>query len=255
MRRMKWILAVLLAVMTLIYLGNGLAERMSGRDAAPRITCGEEILEVSIHADDAALLAGVTAEDDQDGDLTDRIIVGGVSKLIGGNTAKVTCMVFDSDDNMASVVRTVRYTDYRRPVISLKEPMICRSTDDAKLLKVVEVTDALDGDLSHKARVSTLWSTEDERVYSATILVTNSMGDTATVEVPVIIGQGLGGIRLKEQILYLSRGSSFDPMTQVTSGRTGLTVDNQVNVEEPGCYWVWYHGADGDLAILTVVVE
>ena len=254
-RYMKWILAALLAVTTLVYAGNGLLERLSGRDDAPRITCGEEILEVSIHSDDAALLAGVTAEDDQDGDLTDRIIVGGVSKLIGGNTAKVTCMVFDSDDNMASVVRTVRYTDYRRPVISLKAPMIYESTKEAKLLKVIEVTDTLDGDLSDQARVSTLWATEDERVYSATILVTNSMGDTATVEVPVIIGQGLGSIRLKQQILYLEQGSAFDPKAQVASDRTDLTVDSQVNVDEPGCYWVWYHKNDGDLAILTVVVE
>lgn len=253
MKIIKAILAVLLALTAALYIGNGIVERLSHRDEGPQIRCGEEILEVSVHDDDAVLLSCVTAEDAQDGDLTDRIIIGGRSKLIGGDTARVTCMVFDSDDNMASVVRTVRYTDYRRPVIDLERPLVYESTDEAKLLQAVTVTDMLDGDLSDKARVSTLWATDDERVYSATILVTNSMGDTATVEVPVIIGTP-GSIRLKRQVLYLESGAEFDPKAQLSSDRTGVQIRNEVDTQESGCYWVWYTKGE-DIAILTVVVE
>lgn len=254
MRAIRLILAALLAATAALYIGNGLFVRFSGREVGPTISCPEEVLEISVHDGKEVLLTGVTAQDAQDGDLTAQIIVGGVSKLIGGNTAKVTCMVFDSDDNMASLVRLVRYTDYRRPVISLAGPLVFGDTSEAELLERVTVTDLVDGDLSDKARVSTLWATEDERVYSATILVSNSMGDTAMVDVPVIIAQDAGSIRLRQQVLYLEQGAQFDPMAQVSSDRTGIKVQGDVDTQEPGCYWVWYT-RDREIAILTVVVE
>lgn len=253
MKAIKTILAALLALTAALYIGNGIFERVSGRNEGPVIHCTDEVLEISVHDGDEVLLAGVTAGDPQDGDLTGSVIVGGKSKLIGGNTAKVACMVFDSDDNMASLVRTVRYTDYRRPVISLEQPLVYASAKEAKLLKNVHVTDMLDGDLSDKVRVSTLWATDDERVYSATILVTNSMGDTASVEVPVLIGEQ-GSIRLRRQILYLQQGADFDPLAQLQSDRSGVEVRNEVDTQTAGCYWVWYTKGE-QLAILTVVVE
>lgn len=254
MRILRMIVAALLAVTAVLYIGNGVYTRLSGREEGPVIECPEEVLEISIHDDDRALLAGVTARDSQDGDLTDRVMVGGVSKLIGGDRAKVTCMVFDSDDNMASLVRQVRYTDYRRPRISLAEPLVFADDSQAKLLSRVTVTDVLDGDLSAQARVSTLWATADEGVYSATILVTNSMGDTAMVDVPVFIGRTAGDILLEQQVLYLSQGAEFDPLDQLRSDRTGIAVDSQVDTQTPGCYWVRYSRGEA-LAILTVVVE
>lgn len=253
MRILRMLTAALLAVTAVLYIGNGLFARLSGREVGPVIECPEEVLEVSIHDGEQALLTGVTARDKQDGDLTDRVMVGGVSKLIGGNRAKVTCMVFDSDDNMASLVRQVRYTDYRRPRISLRAPLVFASEKEAKLLEQVMVSDVLDGDLSEKARVSTLWATEDEGVYSATVLVTNSMGDTAMVEVPVLIGRS-GGILLRRQVIYLQQGEAFDPKAALASDATGVQIQSEVDTAKAGCYWVRYSRGDA-LAILTVVVE
>ena len=253
MRILRMFTAALLAVTAVLYIGNGLFIRLSGREAGPVIECPEEVLEVSIHDGEQVLLTGVTARDKQDGDLTDRVMVGGVSKLIGGDRAKVTCMVFDSDDNMASLVRQVRYTDYRRPRISLRAPLVFASEKEAKLLEQVMVSDVLDGDLSEKARVSTLWATEDEGVYSATVLVTNSMGDTAMVDVPVLIGRS-GGIRLRQQVIYLQQGEAFDPKAALASDATGVQIQSEVDTAKAGCYWVRYSRGDA-LAILTVVVE
>ena len=253
MRILRMLTAALLAVTAVLYIGNGLYTRLSGREVGPVIECPEEVLEISIYDGTQALLTGVTARDDQDGDLTDRVMVGGVSKLIGGDRAKVTCMVFDSDDNMASLVRQVRYTDYRRPRISLRAPLVFASEKEAKLLEQVMVSDVLDGDLSEKARVSTLWATEDEGVYSATVLVTNSMGDTAMVEVPVLIGRS-GGILLRRQVIYLQQGEAFDPKAALASDATGVQIQSEVDTAKAGCYWVRYSRGDA-LAILTVVVE
>ena len=207
----------------------------SGKAVGPQIQCESDVLEVSVTDGTDALLAGVTASDAQDGDLTGKIRVQGISKLITDDTAKISYIVFDSHGNFTSLSRMLRYTDYSRPRLQVESPLVFGENETINILSRIRAEDVLDGDLTDSIRISELTATSDPDVQSVSVQVTNSMGDTATVEVPVIIGQGLGGIRLKEQILYLSRGSSFDPMTQVTSGRTGLTVDNQVNVEEPGC--------------------
>lgn len=258
MRAIRMIVAALFVVTAALFAANGIYERASCRDQGPVLRCGEEILEISVRDDKAALLEGVTAEDGQDGDLTGEILVGGVSRLTGGDTAKVTYLVFDSDDNMASLVRQVRYTDYRRPVIRVTQPLVFADPDEAELLEYVTVTDVIDGDLSDHARVSTLWTTEHERVYSATVQVTNSMGDIASVELPVIIRSDDGaGIQLREQVAYMERDGEFDPMDYVDGPKSGLKVLNEVDASQPGCYWVWYFdGSDGEnFAILTVVVE
>ena len=254
MRAIKCILCALLVVTALLYTATGVMEHFSGADEGPVIECGGEIIEVSVHATEAELLAGVTARDDRDGDLTDRIIVGGVSKLVGTDLAKVTCLVFDSDDNMATLTRQVRYTDYRRPMFQLTEPLEFASTRDAKLLSRIRVTDSVDGDISGKARVSTLWATGHDQVYSATVTVTNSMGDIADVEVPVIIRATPSAIRLRQQIVYVTAGDRFDPMGYVSSSRTGLTARCDGTTDEPGCWWVWFENSN-DFAIMTVVVE
>lgn len=256
MRAIKWILCLVLAVTAALFAVTGVMEKLSGDQEGPELQCPEEILEVSVGASDAELLSGVTARDARDGDLTDRIIVGGVSKLIGGDLAQVTCLVFDSDDNMASLTRQIRYTDYHRPQIQLTEPLEYPSSKEAKFLSRISVTDVVDGNISHRARVSTLWPTEDERVFSATITVSNSMGDMADVEVPVIIRTTPSPIQLRQQIVYLDQGADFDPMDYVSSGKTGLTAHCDGSTGEAGCWWVWYSkGTDGDFAILTVVVE
>ena len=254
MRAIRWILCALLVVTAVLYTATGVMEHLSGTNEGPVIECGEDVIEVSVRASDAELLAGVTARDDRDGDLTDRIIVGGVSKLIGTDLANVTCLVFDSDDNMASLTRQVRYTDYRRPMFHLTEPLEFASTKEAQLLSRIRVTDAVDGDLSGKARVSTLWATGHDMVYSATVTVTNSMGDIADVQVPVIIRSTPSAIRLRQQIVYVTVSEGFDPMAWVSSDKTGLTARCDGTTEEPGCWWVWYENSN-DFAIMTVVVE
>ena len=253
MRAIRWILCTALAVTTVLFAATGVLEHFSGRKEGPVLECSDEVLAVSVRASEAELLAGVTASDAQDGDLTEEIIVGGVSKLIGGDLAQVTCLVFDSDDNMASLTRQIRYTDYHRPLIQLTEPLEYADPGEAKLLSRISVTDAVDGDISARARVSTLWATENKSVYSATISVTNSMGDIADVEVPVIIRPTPSSIRLRQQIVYLDRGAAFEPMDYIASNKAGLSVRCDGSTDEPGCWWVWY-SAGSDFAILTVVV-
>lgn len=267
MRTIKVLLIALLVVTAALFGATEVYSRVSGREEPPRITCAQEVLEVSVEDDDTALLAGVTAWDDQDGDLTGQILVAGVSKLIGGDTAKVTYLVFDSHDNMASAVGLIRYRDYRRPTFIVDRPLDFSSTSSARLLDEVRAEDVIDGDLTENIRVSSLWPTDHSDVYSVTLQVTNSMGDTASVKMPVLIRSDSSvrpQILLKEYLVYVEKDSDFDPMDYVQAVQlrgktldTRVEVTSEVDLTKEGSYWVWYRcDADVDgLSILTVVVE
>lgn len=268
MKILKILLLVLLAVTTALYGVTTILHKSSGKDIGPSIQSSLDLLEVSAAHTQDDLLAGLSASDEQDGDLTDRIIVAGVSKLISQDIAKVTYLVFDSDDNMASYTRRIRYTDYHRPTLEVTEPLIFPSQSAVALVENLRATDVVDGDISESIRISTLSSTDDSNVFAVVAQVTNSMGDTSRVRLPVIIAESDPNhpvITLSRQLVYLDAGSSFDPdeyfVSATQSGSRvsadAVTVEHQVDTGTPGTYWVYYRcsagGASG-LAILTVII-
>lgn len=269
MRAIKTILVLLLVVTTILFVGTRISERFSDRNDGPVISCAQEILDVSVTDDQEKLLSGVTARDSQDGDLTKDILIAGVSKLIAENTAKVTYLVFDSDNNMGSCTRMVRYTDYQQPVFSVGEPLVFASVNGIQLADRVTATDVIDGDISGSVRASALQATDMADVYSVTFQVTNSMGDTARVNLPVILrgnNTNQPEVTLNQQLIYLKKGSGFDPRIYVASVKSPLgdastrdvQIENPVDTQQAGTYWVVYSYASGNsvgTAILTVVVE
>lgn len=270
MRTIKNILIILLVLLSVGQIATTIYQDAATRQEPPEISCPEGILEVSASDDEAVLLANVTASDSQDGDLTGQVIVGGISKLISADTAKVTYLVFDSDDNMASCVRYIRYTDYRRPRFYVKEALTFASTETVSLLDRLGATDVVDGDLSDQIRVSTLSATDNSQVYNITIQVTNSVGDTSWQELPVLIQATdplRPTIRLTSYLQYINVGSrSFAPEDYISSVSVSgesipagdVSIDSQVDLSTEGTYHVYYtYHNDGHVgtAILTVVVQ
>ena len=269
MKLLKMSLIALLVLVTVFFIATELEARLSGKLDKPLIQCDSQILELSVRDGEQALLAGVTATDKQDGDLTHRVQVLSVSQLITGDTAKVTYLVFDSDDNMYSLTRKIRYTDYRRPEFAIKQPLVYSKNEAIALLDRIKVTDVLDGDITGSVRVSTLSATQDPEVYTVSLQVTNSMGDTARVTMPVILQEGTSyrpQIHLSEQLVYVERGAAFSASSFITGvtypGGRGEAVDVQitgnVDTQNPGTYLVYYrypHNGAMGLSILTVVVE
>lgn len=269
MRALRHTILILLAVLSAAYIGTQIYQGSSTRHEPPVISCPQGVLEVSAADDESVLLAGVTASDPQDGDLTDQIIIGGISKLISKDTAKVTFMVFDSDDNMGSFIRYIRYTDYHRPQFSVTQPLAFSSTKEVSLLDRLKAQDVVDGDISSRIRVSTLASTDNSEVYDITIQVTNSMGDTAWLQLPVLV-QPTNPLRpvidLNAYLVYTEIGSNFDPAAYISgltvAGTVGdtskVTYSSNVDTSAAGTYRVMYtYSADGvtGTAILTVVVQ
>jgi hypothetical protein len=269
MRILRKILILALAILSACYIGTRLYLSSSDRKDPPVIKCPTEILEVSASDDESKLLTGVTAADPQDGDLTNHIIVGGISKLISNNTAKVTLLVFDSDDNMGMCVRYIRYTDYQRPLFFVAQPLVYSSVEEVTLIERVGATDVVDGDISQRVRVSSLSTTDNSEIYDVTIQVTNSMGDTSRLRLPVVI-QPTNPLRpvitLSSHLVYVNAGSEFDPasyVTAVTASQTSVdvsqvSISSDVNTAAAGTYRVVYtYSANGSTgtAILTVVVQ
>ena len=269
MRLLKIILVAVFAVLAVFYGMNALAGGQSQADEGPELSCAGDVLRISVHDSRDALLRGVTAADAQDGDLTDRIIVSGVSKLVGDNTAKVTYVVIDSDDNMATLTRQIRYIDYQRPRFVLDTALNYTNTQGVALLDRLQAVDSIDGDITPNIRVSYTETTDDPRVYTMDVQVTNSMGDTAALTLPVVIyteDQVRPVIDLSTYLVYLERGAEFDPESYIegvaygsgTLSPSSVSISGQVDADVPGTYQVTYsaeYSNAAGLAILTVVVE
>lgn len=269
MKFIKMILIALLVLVGALYGGTTVNRHLSGVDIPPTVVCDSELIEVSVSDDDAVLLSGVTASDEQDGDLTSRIQIQGVSKLITDNTAKVTYIVFDSHGNAASCTRMIRYTDYAKPHFAVDKPLVYSENEDIKLLDRIRAVDSVDGDLTGSIRVSGLQATSDPEVQTVTVQVTNSMGDTARMDLPIVIHTGLvvrPDVNLTDYLVYVDQGDSFDAEQYLESVETpigpGDTEDVQisgtVDTSEPGVYYVYYrylYSVTSGLSVLTVVVR
>lgn len=270
MRTVKILLILALAVVSVLYGVSAFSARTSGKNDPPVMTCSQEPLDISVAADAQALLSGLTASDPQDGDLTARIRISGVSKLFGDNLANVSCIVFDSDNNMATLTRQVHYTDYTSPRFSIKKPLTYYMNESIALLDRISVTDVFDGDITSFVRVSSLRATSDPETYSVDIQVTNSMGDTVRLTLPVIQLEGHAlrpTVMLTGYLVYLKQGGSFDARSYLRG--VDLPDDESVNLRDvqitgtvdtakPGVYTVRYtypYDGTSGCAILTVVVE
>ena len=269
MRLIRVILVVLLVaalagqVYTTIYVHS------QDKGDPPTIYCPEGVLEVSAGDPKSKLLTGMYAEDIQDGDLTERIIIGSISRLITEDTAKVTFLVFDTDNNPGKCVRYIRYTDYHRPRFSIIAPLVCTTAEELTVINRISAKDVIDGDISDRVRISTLAATENPELYLITVQVINSVGDISLQELPVLM-QNYDPVRpeifLKEYLIYAEVGDEIKPEDYLTAVRTqsadapleDVVIASSIDTSKPGTYHAFYtytHYGSTGTAILTVVVQ
>lgn len=269
MRLMKILLIVMLIVVTALYGWTTITETMSGKDVAPVISCSSDVLEISVADDESVLLTGITAKDQQDGDLTGKIQISGISKLLSDHTAKVSYVVFDRDHNLTTFTRKIRYTDYVSPHFSVQEPLIYYRSEAVGLLDRIRVDDCIDGEITDSVRVSGLNATSEAEVYTVDLQVTNSMGDTARLTLPVIQLEGIAirpEVKLSSYLVYLSQGSPFNANNYLVyvdtpdgvGDKDEVRISGKVDTSTPGTYMVHYtypFGTTAGTSVLTVVVE
>lgn len=248
----------------------------------PVITFPEEVPEVSVLAPREEFLRGVTAQDDADGDVTASLVVVSVRLLDPAGKVQVTCAAFDAAGNVTQATRQGVYTDYVNPRFSLNASLTFDQKADLDMFGIVGAADMLDGDISHRVRVSILddASIGDIGIHEVELKVTNSLGGTARLVVPVEVyasGTYSGSLQLKDYLVYLPVNGRLDAESYLKSySRAGseislerglpagytLEMNSNVQPDVPGVYTVEYlvtqttgAGAFPGYAKLIVVVE
>lgn len=236
----------------------------------PTITSDTDLLKVSVKDGPEALLQGLTAQDETDGDLTSRIMVASISHFVEENTVNVKYVVFDTHNNAASFTRKVQYTDYESPRFTLSEPAAFVRGRNFDLLSRVQVNDCIDGDISDRIRVvSNMVNTYAAGVYPVLLEVTNSCGDMSqiTLWVSVLDRENSVSIALDEYIVYVEQGGSFDPYSHIRSVTDGnnvslpkanVQVKGSLDMNTPDTYrleFVYSDQKGSGQAAMTVVVR
>lgn len=230
---------LLLAPITLsaaLFLGYRAWDGLRTDKTPPQISVSEETLEVSVSAPKSTLLQGVTAKDDRDGDVTGSLVVERISASGSGGAIEVSIAAFDASGNVAKTVRTARYTDYRSPRFGLNCSPTFTYGSNFDLLSVVTATDDLDGNIQHRIRATSLDNAPVTNIGSHEVefRVTNSLGDTVRLTIPVTIyaadTYGLD-VELTGYMAYLKTGGDFDAdsyLKQVSRGLNTVSLQNGI---------------------------
>lgn len=271
MRKLQSITILVFLIVLFVFAGMKAYNYLFVDHASPVLRADADEISISVKDPESVLLNGMSAYDAKDGDLTDQIIVTGVSQLISADTAKVSYMVFDKAGNAASLTRKVRYVDYELPRFRLTTPLIYPVGEVVTLLDRLTASDVLDGDISGSIRVTVQNLKVDvEGTYSVTVQVSNSLGDTAVLPLSVLISNAYAAqqvIELSDYVVYLEQGQVYDPKMYIravkpTSGTTASADDVTVTVSDgfdtgvTGAYQVLfrYHTDQVDYQVYQTVV-
>ncbi len=228
---------------------------------APTIKFSSDSLILSVYDEPTMLLQGVKAYDEHDGDVTDRILVEGVSTIRDDHSVTITYAVFDEAGNVSKAKRVGKYIDYVPPRFDLNAPLFFRASSTINVFKNLSATDLLDGDISHRIKASLVegsGSLTEPGLHQIELRVTNSMGQTVKLFVPVEIyeaGTYNATLELDEYLVYLKAGSQFDPeeymgtltyygnsypFSQLSPDDYNVEIESTVNTALEGTYYVTY---------------
>ena len=233
-RKLRAVLSVVLcAALTAAYI---VVFVMREDRVAPEIIMDSEIVEASVTAGEAALRKGITVTDETDGDVTANMVIEGVYNIKDDNTATVTYVAFDYSGNVTKATRTVKYTDYTSPVFGQEKALVFASNTEPDVLKFMTARDVVDGDISNRVKgalLSDAASLNYPGVHQVEFRVTNSMGDTQYITLPVEVyesGDYNAQVELTEYLVYLEKGQEFAPETYLKSivvGNNSYSLGNQ----------------------------
>lgn len=232
---------IILAVLCLAALAGGwkyIEKKQAQVDTVgPLLQAAEEEIKVSIKAEDRELMKGVTAWDERDGDVSGSILIENINKKTGGksNEFEITYVAFDSASNVGRLTRTLIYQDYRQPHFEISEPLRFSMNQDTSLFSYLAANDCLDGDISPFIVIEgkkDITTDAKAGVYSFTLKVSNSVGDTAQLPVQVEIYEDSyedqlfrPQIVLSNYLIYISKGQKFhaeDYLDHIEDGGTRL---------------------------------
>lgn len=247
----------------------------AGRDTTlPQITAETDTIEVTSEYTRDDLMQGIYAWDDEEGDLTSKVVLSSLSRFVDKGVCSLTYVVFDSSDQSASLTRKVKFTDYHSPRFTLKEPMVFRAGEGTydDITERLGAQDVLDGNRKDWIiRTDSNLNFQSPGDYSISVQVSNSYGDTASETLPVHVVEAEDQrvqISLGTGIVYIEVGEKLDAADYITGvessdggkmSASDVKVSSDVETKTPGCYEVHYQAEDSSgqsgETWLTVIVE
>ena len=262
MRKIKpWILPAVVVLCVILFAVYCIWDKLARDETPPVISVEEGALSLSVRDGHEALLRGVTAMDEQDGDVTDLLVVEGVSSIDKNHCATVTYAAFDRAGHVSKAKRTVCYTDYEAPRFALSSALMFRSGYPVDLYDYVTASDLIDGDLSNQIKANLVEGEYDLSkvgTHLVELRVTNSMGDTARLTVPVWVyspSDYNANLSLTDYLIYLEKGQHFDggvyldclyaggqrvSKSTLTGNGAVIEMESDVQPDVPGTYRVIY---------------
>lgn len=261
MKKRNWIWIVLIILCLGAFFGYRAWDQMRTDTQPPVLSVPDETLEISVQEPQSALVQGVSAADNVDGDVTDSIVVESVSLLSGEDgTISVGVAAFDSAGNVAKAQRKARYTDYESPKFTLSGPLLYAYGRSFDVLDTVGAEDVIDGNIQHHVRAMATDGNAITTVgtHKVQFQVTNSLGDTVTQVFPVEVYYADAydaALTLKEYLVYLPKGAEFNAKSyldtftvmgeshilgSMLSENYSLKTRGVVNTAKPGTYSVEY---------------
>ena len=244
------------------------------RKNQPVIKCDSgEILEVPTKISDKELLKYVTAFDEEDGDLSDRIIVERQNYFLEKGLTTVNFAVCDSDNNTVKLKKKIKFSDYTSPQIKLLDDLLISTSETIDFKNVVSIVDKYDGDISSKAKIiSPNYNNLKPGNYNINFKVTNYFSDTCDITIKAIVTDedySAATIKLSEYLIYTEIGETVDFKSYIKSvvSQNGHNYsvsqvsvnDSEFNAEEAGTYDVFFSVKSGGTTVtktrMIVIVD
>ena len=272
MKRFTKFALVVFVLSAALYVSHKVYEKLGVDSNYPVISFDDDVITLSVSDPESVLLSDVTAIDEEDGDISNKVVVEAVSNLIGSDRRIITYAVADKAYHVSRKERTLIYSDYESPSFAITEPLVFKA-DSSSILDGVSANDCIDGDISNNIRVVSGGSFSLSRPgeYEVSLQVANSIGDMATLPVRVRITDGTENqtpqVVLSDYLLYIDKGDRFDPYSFIDSvkinnrsykvtggsgnygdrdaekvyiGRDQIEIKNMPDTDEVGCYEVRY---------------
>lgn len=192
---------------------------------------------------------GVTAKDNEDGDITDKIkVVEETVKIDVVGTYQVTYQVTDKNNTTTTKTITVTVTENKKPVITADDKEVIENRE-LEELEGVSATDEEDGKLEVKVKNSTV-KLDEPGIYEITYEATDTYKQTTekTIKVTVIKDEA-PVINVEDKTI--TQGTKFNPLEGVTAEdkeegkiKDIKVIKNDVKEKEIGEYEVTYKATD-----------
>lgn len=220
---------------------------------APTIVANDVIVEQGTAFEP---LTSVTANDKEDGDITDRVIVvkNTVNTEVVGDY-EVTYQVTDRHGLTTEKTITVHVTHTNvAPTIQAEDVIISKDAD-FDVLSEVSAFDAEDGDLTHAIKViKNEVNMAVAGVYEVTYQVTDSNGETVEKTITVTVTHTNVAPTIHAEDVVIRKDADFDVLSKVSaSDEEDGDITNQIKVTNntvdmttSGIYEVTYQVTDSD---------